>query len=656
MNPPVWQEHFATLHRHDLLSDQDINFARFICAEQQADDGYSLFLAAALIANAVNARGYICLDLTTLSDNLYEWFADFAETGLDLPEVTYALRALTIPNEWTTALAQYQTTVTTEVDSTADFKPLVLNNNLLYLYRTWFCEVELGRIIRSRCTLDHDFSPGLIIDRIQHVSQRFAASDPALIEWQQVAVFTALRRQLSVITGGPGTGKTTVAAAIIALLLERNPAMHVKLCAPTGKAQNRLQEAIYQEIKYLNVAPEVITAMSGLRATTIHRLIGAYPDSDGSKYHPGNLLLADVLLVDEVSMVSQSLLVKLLTAVPPTAKIILLGDANQLTSVEAGMVLRELYLSAQINHASARCQDDLSQVFTKNNAALPKTTTILPLNDAVIELQLSRRFDPNYGIGLTAAAIRAIPVHPDPAAITAIIDQLSNDASQQISLLPLPTSARRQFEDKLWDKINQLEVNDDGTATTAMSYLKAGTLKDAFRIFNKFRFLCSRRSGSYGSDTVNAMIESKLLPQLDVKNGFYRGRPILIRENSPEKKLNNGDVGLTWYDDNGKLKVFFMTVDECGHEAYFAVEPYNLPLYEPAFALTIHKAQGTGFQKIILVVAPESRLLTRELLYTGITRAEMHAEIWADHNSIRSALENAAKRHSGLMTRMRSTI
>lgn len=653
MNPQNWQENFALLHRYGLFSDQDINFARFICAEQNIAENYPLFLAAALTSNAIISRRYICLDLSSFSDNLYDWFDDLSESGLDIPEVIHALRELPVPPSWGEILTGNDIVVTIDNNDETVFTPLVRHGNLLYLYRTWYCECELSRIICSRNVPDPDFNPGLISGRIAEISKRFENSDPKQIDWQQIAIFTALRQQFSIITGGPGTGKTTVAAAIIAMLLERNPKLRIKLCAPTGKAQNRLQESIYQEMAQMNTTPEVIAAMTGLRATTIHRLIGTYPDNDYCKYNSRNLLAADVLLVDETSMVSQMLLLNLLSAIPEKTKIILLGDMNQLTSVESGMVLRELCMSAEINHASPACMDDLRTVFKEWNAELPAATSSQPLNDSIVELQISRRFDSGHGIGLTATAIRQLPDdHPETAAINDIISNITSDSSGQICLHSLPSAKHHHFEEALWQRLAEIDLDIGGTNVACMSYLNAPDLKSAYRIFAGFRILCSHRRGRYGVETVNYYIENQIRQNVVHRNGFFRGRPIIIRQNAPDKKLYNGDIGLTWTDETGNLKVFFPTVDNSGNESFFAVEPCNLPEYEAAFAMTIHKAQGTGFQKVIIILTPESRLLTRELLYTGITRAERHVELWTESSSIANALTTPTRRRSGLRHRL----
>jgi exodeoxyribonuclease V alpha subunit len=185
-----------------------------------------------------------------------------------------------------------------------------------------------------------------------------------------------------------------------------------------------------------------------------------------------------------------------------------------------------------------------------------------------------------------------------------------------------------------------------------MSYLNAPDLNSAYRIFAGFRILCSHRRGRYGVETMNYYIENQIRQNIAHRNGFYRGRPIIIRQNAPDKKLYNGDIGLTWTDENGNLKVFFPAVDKAGNESFFAVEPCNLPEYEAAFAMTIHKAQGTGFQKVLIILTPESRLLTRELLYTGITRAERNVEMWTETSSIANALLTPTRRRSGLRHRL----
>jgi exodeoxyribonuclease V alpha subunit len=637
-----------SLKSSGCFSPQDINFARFIC-RAEGNNAEELFIVAALLSNAICERGCVCLDLENLRDSANNWF-NGEDYDINRAEIAQLLDKFIKPLDWAALPLKYPRTITVENNGKAEFKPLVLNSSKLYIYRTWAAECTINRIIRQHAVPDAKFNAAAMPNRIAAASPLFAGAE--IPDYQQLAVFTALRRQFTIITGGPGTGKTTVAAAVLGLLLERDLNLRIKLCAPTGKAQNRLQEAINHESSKLNVADEVKAALSKLRATTIHRLIGASPETDTCRYNSKFPLPVDVLLADEVSMVSQGLLSKLFTALPENAKIILLGDADQLSSIEAGNVLREICGAAEINAVSKNAKKEMHTVFPDwGDNILPLAKHSHPLQDAVIELVKNRRFSHNDGIGRAAAAIRRLSAMPDEAGIGAALKWLKEDESGQITLKPL--LANRQIEEEIIRYCEAVEVNNSGAMSRWREYFRADSFPEAFTLFNKFRILCSHRCGSYGSEGVNAVLEEYFKT---AGQNFYQGRPIIIRENCPEKKLYNGDIGLAWPDIGGHIKIHFMTVNELSQPAVYAIEPHNLPRFESAYALTIHKAQGTGFQKILMLLTPNSTLLTRELLYTGITRAEMHAEIWADHNSIRSALENAAKRHSGLMTRMRSTI
>ena len=365
-------ELIESLRGKGLFCDADINFARFICREAGPSAGYELYLAAALVSNAILCRKHICLDTTMLSGDLNSWFSELADTGQEPEKIRGSLSRLPVPENWLEKLSGCSQVAGTP----GQFKPLVIKDKLIYLYRTWQCEQQLASMIKSRLGVDPGFNAASVAGRISAISDRFFAGDLSErnIDWQQVAVFAALHNKFAIITGGPGTGKTTVAAALVALLFERDLSLRIALCAPTGKAQARLQESLRIETEILHCGEAVVERTRAVPVSTIHRLLGARRDSENFKYNRQNPLALDVLIIDEASMISQSLMTGLLESLPPRAKVVLLGDMDQLASVESGMVLRDLCLASG-------CTPILFWIIRiRENIMVEAPTTAVPIN------------------------------------------------------------------------------------------------------------------------------------------------------------------------------------------------------------------------------------------------------------------------------------
>ncbi len=630
-----------------LFCDADINFARFICREAGTSAGYELYLAAVLVSHAILVRKHICLDLTMLSVDLNSWFSDLADAGQGAEALRHELRQLSIPENWLEKLAGYKLVAGVP----GEFKPLIIKDELIYLYRTWQCEQQLAAMIKSRCGADPYFDAGKVAGRITAVSGRFFTGSlfEQNIDWQQAAVFAALRNRFSIITGGPGTGKTTVAAAIVALLFERDLNLRVALCAPTGKAQARLQESLGIETEMLHTSRAVIEKTAAVPAYTIHRLLGARPDSDEFKYNRQNQLALDVLIVDEASMISQSLMSGLLEALPPQAKLVLLGDMDQLASVESGMVLRDLCLASQINLFSPQFSEQFKLAVNGSMPALPAATGAVALSDCTVELQISRRFDPAKGIGLLASAIKALPAYPGNIEVDAIINVACSDKTAQMKVTPLPDFKRGGMEKALAEVLRgQRVVLGDSGEKMLLDYFNAESVEAAYEIFRRFRILCSHRRGMYGAEMFNWLIERIICGQNNLAD-FYQGKPLMITANCPPLNLFNGDIGLIWPDENGRMKAYFPGGGQQGN-GFFSVEISTLPLFETAFAMTVHKSQGSGFQNVLLILTPDqdSPILTRELVYTAITRAERHVCIWSSSEVLAASIRRRTRRCSRL--------
>ena len=453
-----------------------------------------------------------------------------------------------------------------------EFAPLVVDRQRLYLRRYWAYEQQLAKAIRARAA-------------VASGAQTKAA------DRQQLAALNAVARNFSVITGGPGTGKTHSVLAILRLLAEAGgDQLKIALAAPTGKAAARLTESLR-------------AAAIGHEATTIHRLLGPIPDSPYFRHNADRPLTADVVIVDEASMVDLALMAKLFDAVPLTSRLILLGDRNQLASVEAGNVLADI------------C-----------DAAEPSES---PLHGTVVELERNYRFADTGGIFKLSTAIN------DGDADAALAALHAADAGLRWNKLP----AHDKLPAALRDRI----------IAGYSAYLRAGDPAAALAELQHFRILCALRHGPYGVDSLNSLAEEVLAEAglLTPRAGWYEGRPIMITRNDHNLQLFNGDTGIILRDAEagGELRAFFASPQ--GKLRRFL--PSRLPLRETAFALTVHKSQGSEFNRLLLILPDkDAPVLTRELLYTGITRARETAELWANEDVLRTAIQRRTVRTSGL--------
>ena len=475
-----------------------------------------------------------------------------------------------------------------------------------------------------------------------NVLARLAAWLPprACFNGQKLAVATACAGRFTLISGGPGTGKTTTVARLLALLQQQalsradGEPLLIRLAAPTGKAAARLTESLGRALDELQMrlSPELLAQLPR-QASTLHRLLGVIPGSHEFRHHASNPLALDVLVVDEASMVDLPMMARLLAAMPPAARLILLGDKDQLASVEAGAVLGDI--CALLRAPLTEAQRTWLQAVT--GYELPAEGEgdgeAHPLRDRLCWLQKSWRFHAGSGIGQLAAAVnrgdgRALPRlfsgdYPD---IT-----LHEGESRRTQLL-------QQVSEGYADYLRLVQAPVDETAVRAV-----------LQAFNRLRVLCALREGEWGVAGLNAAIQNTLVRQgwLQVEGEWYIGRPVMIVRNDHALGLYNGDIGIAAHDGE-RLRVWFELPD--GQVRGFL--PSRLPEHETAFALTVHKSQGSEFAHTLLVLPEQDNpVLTRELLYTGITRAKQRLDLFAPLPLLQRAMGKRTERSSGL-TRM----
>jgi exodeoxyribonuclease V alpha subunit len=597
-----------SLHAAGAISDLDRGFARLMARLTGSGDG-ALTLAAALVSRA-SVEGDICLDLARLAGGSIL----AAETPFRCPDL----------EPWVRSLRK-----SAVVGAPGDWRPLVLDGTRLYLHRHWDAEQSLARLLRERSQIP---APGVDIARLREGIGRLCSGGNGEADWQRAATAAAVLKRLCVITGGPGTGKTTTVAGILALLMEQAKAQSIRiaLAAPTGKAAARLQEAIREAAGRLACEDGIRQKLAGMEASTLHRLLGRRPRFSSFRSGEEEMLPFDAVVVDEASMVSLQLLYGLVRVLPASARLILLGDRDQLASVEAGAVLGDICGPDRTPQYSRPFGDAVAAASGQIVPLMPQGECRSPVGDCIVELRHNYRFGAESGIGALARQIREGGADE---ALFILREEDHGDLGWR--RVPRPRELSRALR-----KIVLAGCGD---------YLAAETPAAVFRSFSRFRVLCALRDGPYGAGSLNAAIEGILAREGRIAPGrlWYEGRPVMVTRNDYGLRLFNGDIGIALADpeSDGALRVFFPAPD--GTMRKF--DPYRLPEHETVFAMTIHKSQGTEFDGVLLVL-PESdaRVLTRELLYTGVTRARKRVELWAGEAALRAALSRRIERASGL--------
>ena len=604
----------AAILESEAFSPIDRHFAGLM-QHFSGGDFPELALAAALASHRL-AEGHTCFRLDELAGKT------FPEVGAaKIPPIIFPPLA-----EWGEKLR-----ATSVVGKPGEEKPLILDGaGRIYLHRYWRYERLVADEILRRSQ-----QPPFALDA-KLVAASLNKSFPGTAEkinWQKVAAFAALRQKFSVITGGPGTGKTWIVARLFALLLEQpgGENLRVKLAAPTGKAAARLQAALSHAVAGLACSEAVKKRLqTNDLTTTIHRLLGTIPNSAKFRHDASNPLPVDVLVVDEASMVSLALMAKLLAALKPDARLVLVGDQDQLPPVDAGNVIGDFCRAAAINGFSKKFQDDYERC---GGEALVKRKISADENlaDTVIQLQTNHRSG-------EMILLNEIGVAVNSGNADAAMTLLQKSATAALAWESLPTA-------------NSLKAAlRDAVVTHFGVVLKSASPAAALAALGKFRILCAVREGAFGTENINRLAEeilaeAGLIAPDKIKSGGYAGKPLMVTANNYALKLFNGDTGVVWPNGDSTSLIYFP--DEAGGIRAIARE--RLPEHESVFALTIHKSQGSEFDHV-LVVLPEkmSPVLTRQLFYTGLTRARKSVRILASEAILRATIATQLKRGSGL--------
>ncbi len=608
--------------------------------------------AAQAAASAAQA-----LSLATGLGHVCVWLADLPALTAALPEPPPDLPAT--PAAWRAALLASQVVGTAAAPGN---QPLVLDGDgRLYLHRQFDLERRLARrLALSAAPFPAD--PAADQATAGQLATLFGPRQDGgpdhQPDWQMLAAALALQGRLTVVSGGPGTGKTTTVVNLLACLLAREPGARVVLAAPTGKAAARLAETLRGRAGHLD---EALRSRLPTSATTVHRLLGVRPGRGGLagageqafQHDAAHPLALDLLVLDEASMLDLALATRLLEAVPLHARVVLLGDKDQLAAVESGAVFAELSADPTLSPAATI---RLAQLCGLPAAQIkpPPPVRAGALHDSVVWFRRNFRFASDSGIGRLAADTLA----GDAGAVLATL-RARSDGDGDSALVWLDDAGQRPAAATLAAAVAGYAAYAEACRAT----LAGGLLEDdgtaaLHAAFARFRVLCALREGPRGVQALNEVLSRHLRAAItgaadDTRNPWFAGRPVMVLRNDPTLRLFNGDIGLTLPGPGGVLQVLFPS-DGGG---WRAVPPARLPAHETAWVMTVHKSQGSEFDTVLLLLpAQPSRVLSRELLYTGITRARQRVLLAVGAAVLATTVQASSQRHAGLQARLHEAL
>ncbi len=618
--------------QHGEIRLFDRQFARHL-TELNGAEVPELLLASALTSYGIS-KGDTCLLLDSVATSSLYKNPDLRVVRQKVPPVAKWRKVLLEQRVVTTPPESVDTNgVEAEAPlSNTDLQPatpLILDaENRLYLARYWSLEQSL--IASVKHYLD-DNAPNVDLVRLRVALAKLFTQrkdDDDATDWQKAAVATSVLSNFSVITGGPGTGKTYTVTALLAALLDQGIAPEkIALAAPTGKASTRLMQSIQNNLSTL--LEKLNLPQASFEATTLHKLIGMRPGRVKPRFNKQMPLLYDVVIIDEASMIDLPLMARTFEALADNARIVLIGDKDQLHSVESGMVLGDICGGrSRAELSDQRCEELLQLGVDGITATSSASTGLNSIADRIIYLEKSHRVQDEGGISALASAV-------NKGDVEAALTLLNSEQWPGLSMLPQePASLEHILCEQVLPAYRKVAA--------------PGSPADALGKMSDTGVLCALRHGPAGALRINARVEMLLNDDglRDLSAKYYHGQPLMITENSNPQRLYNGDHGLVLSDEHGSLAVHFATE---GAEQARAISPNRLPQHETFYAMTIHKSQGSEYSTVI-VVLPEtdSPILSRELLYTAITRARSRVIVIANEAQLRACIEKRSLRQSGL--------
>ncbi|MDQ6952967.1 MAG: exodeoxyribonuclease V subunit alpha [Mariprofundaceae bacterium] len=574
-------------------------FADFM-VEMAEEDKHDVLYHTAFSLSKQYEQGHVCLNLKHLAN--MPWGE---ESGLT-PDVA----------TWRAYLLQ-----TPCVGEAGEHTPMILDGDLLYLQRFWSYESQVADALLDRLqnpvTIDEKaLKAGL--KRLFLDNHKKLQKDE--VDWQKIAAALAVQQRFAVISGGPGTGKTTSLVKVLALLLEQHADMRIRLAAPTGKAAARMMDAIRFAKSHINTDNDIRQRIPE-EASTLHRLLGFSPR--GYRHHQGNPVLLDCLVIDEASMVDLPMMARVLDALPPQARIILLGDRDQLSSVDAGNVLGDITGHGKSLAYSPSMAKTLAQYTDTDIKHIPQQSESSCIQDGIALLRKSYRFS-----GLIAA----------------LAEQINKGNKEEVlKILHEPSKIL------YWNAEGELNSILEVAAKQYKHYLACESVEEALESFESCRVLCAVRQGNEGVQSINSEMQQRLLGDMKVGQAVH-GMPIMILNNHYELGLFNGDIGLIWKTADG-LQACFPDISGAVRTLPIAI----LPDYEPCWAMTVHKSQGSEFEHVFLILPSqtgEHHVLSRELFYTATTRSKKSFHLYGRAESIEAAVKRRIQRSTGLAKRL----
>lgn len=649
------------LKSENVISELNYQFAKMIDRKQQGfgytaqQQNLAVLVAALLSFHTMKGHSALRLDSDFASDPFGLSLKKERELQMDFAnEISQKIEDIS-PLEWQ-ALLENHIAFSVSPEKAA---PMLFQYGLLYFYRYWQAEHQVSKYLQQAVEFSEENAN---LEQDKKILDQLFGQASEQTNWQKIAVATALRKRFCVISGGPGTGKTRTVARLLAALqwkqLEQgSDFLKVALVAPTGKAAARLKESIIQNLASIDM-PEKLKEVLPTQASTIHRLLGMQPQSDQPKYHKTNPLHLDLLVIDEASMIDLSLMEKLLNAVKSSARVVLLGDKDQLASVEVGSIMNELgqFIASDHSHYSQTHCDYLEAV---TGYKLTGQKKVLPICDSLCYLSQSYRFNDQLGIGLLAKE-----VNQQKVAQSWRVASSSGHEELECVLYPPATdfSEKRQWTQycvalvvrravdayrKYLELVKQREKDP-----------KSVSVGRIFEVFQQVRFLSALRVGELGVERLNQTIAEALkqanLVKFNQHRENYCGKPILITENAPQNHVYSGDIGIVLPDEQGMLRIYFDTIVE---GEYLNLSLSRVPEYESAYVMTVHKSQGSEFEHVFLVMPlVGSPVLTKELIYTAITRAKEKFTLFSHEKVWKLGVKSNIQRESGLQEQLKTKL
>ena len=584
------------LRDNGILSNLDVEFALFIKDLEQIENKDNLTILAAFLSQSLS-KGNVCINLNKFN------LENEIKKELFLDSIGFDLIKNKIKINYTEFAAEINCYTT--VGGPNEYTPLVLNRNRMYLRRFYQYEQEIATGINNRVLnlpdilTEPDYLDNLIEELFNYYETSYEVSKS-----QIKAVKNAVKYRFSIISGGPGTGKTTTILKILIILYKLNQNFKIALCAPTGKAAGRLNESVQAQKNSITCEPEIYKKLFEVneKPLTLHRLLGIGKLKNKNKFSKQVSLKHDVIIVDESSMVDIGLLAKLFKSLKPESRLILVGDKDQLASVEAGNVLGDI-----CNGYNDNCLD-------KKN-----------IKNCITVLDKNFRAKDSREILNLAKAINSI----EPDKVENCIKILSK--AQKGIKLQNPAfgfdfhTGLKNWIFKYWKELNSVKHP-----------------LQAFTLFKKSLVMGCIHKGKYGVENINKIIKDFM--DIPENVTWYNGKPVMILKNDYNLKLYNGDIGIC-LKYKGNLRVFF----ELGEDKYKIISPFRLPTHQSAYCITVHKSQGSEADNILLILPDKySNILTSELIYTAITRARNYVEIWSDEQIFKKSVGKQIERLSGL--------